>query len=274
MYFVWFHNIYGFIKITGKVFLSELSGSSAHLSNALIIAILYSPAIGMYMYMLIRWILELLEKRFLRALQSGFWVLQVVAFLFFIIGLKLRMDGSTSHLTGQFIAMRDIILIPMVYLPLIYIFPAAKSHRTAWQKKLVLILGGYYLITFSILFTAYLVYFPFYSNINIFYGITAFIHFFMHIPVLLYLHKYLLKYKDELEPHIKQERIDLFSSRYSITNREKEIIILILKGRTNAQIGRELFVATKTVKNNVFNIYRKTGVKNRVQLLNLVQNNN
>jgi DNA-binding NarL/FixJ family response regulator len=57
--------------------------------------------------------------------------------------------------------------------------------------------------------------------------------------------------------------------KYEITQREKEIIDLLLEGKTNKAISKELFLSFYTVKTHIYNIYRKTAVKNRVELTNL-----
>ncbi len=61
------------------------------------------------------------------------------------------------------------------------------------------------------------------------------------------------------------------AARYSISPREREIISLVLRGYSRKEIGERLFISSRTVKNHVYNIYQKTGVVNRVQLLNLFQ---
>jgi DNA-binding NarL/FixJ family response regulator len=57
--------------------------------------------------------------------------------------------------------------------------------------------------------------------------------------------------------------------QYHISNREQEIIQLICQGKSNREIEDELFISLQTVKDHVYNIFKKTGVKNRVQLTNL-----
>jgi DNA-binding CsgD family transcriptional regulator len=59
--------------------------------------------------------------------------------------------------------------------------------------------------------------------------------------------------------------------KYGISPRESDIIRLIAEGKTNREISDELFISLQTVKDHVHRIFRKTGVKNRVQLTNLFQ---
>jgi len=49
-----------------------------------------------------------------------------------------------------------------------------------------------------------------------------------------------------------------------LTDRELEIVRVLARGRTNAEIAAELFLAAGTVKNHVAVIQRKLGVRNRV----------
>lgn len=56
---------------------------------------------------------------------------------------------------------------------------------------------------------------------------------------------------------------------FGITRREKQIIQLIQAGRTNQEIADELFISLATVKDHNNNLFRKCGVRNRVELANL-----
>jgi len=53
-----------------------------------------------------------------------------------------------------------------------------------------------------------------------------------------------------------------------ISEREEEIIELLIKGLSNAQIAEGLFISPKTVKNHIYHIYQKLGIKSRLQLMN------
>jgi DNA-binding CsgD family transcriptional regulator len=59
-------------------------------------------------------------------------------------------------------------------------------------------------------------------------------------------------------------------NKYNITKREMEVINLICLGKTNREIADELFISVDTVKDHNYKIFQKTGVKNRTQLVKLV----
>jgi DNA-binding CsgD family transcriptional regulator len=66
--------------------------------------------------------------------------------------------------------------------------------------------------------------------------------------------------------------LDRFYEKYDISKRETEVVQLICNGKSNQEISESLFISLQTVKDHIYRIYLKTGVKNRVQLTNLIRN--
>jgi DNA-binding CsgD family transcriptional regulator len=58
---------------------------------------------------------------------------------------------------------------------------------------------------------------------------------------------------------------------YGVTAREREILDLICRGKRNQEIADELFVTLQTVKDHNYRLFKKLGVKTRVQAGNLVR---
>jgi DNA-binding CsgD family transcriptional regulator/streptogramin lyase len=69
-----------------------------------------------------------------------------------------------------------------------------------------------------------------------------------------------------------QAGLERFFEKYNISNREQEIIELILKGKSRKEIEKLLFLSHHTVKNHIYNIYQKLGVKNVGQLISVFIN--
>lgn len=53
------------------------------------------------------------------------------------------------------------------------------------------------------------------------------------------------------------------SSRVALSPRETEVLALVARGLSNRAIGNTLFISQKTVKNHLYSIFRKLGVKDR-----------
>ncbi|MEZ5192242.1 MAG: response regulator transcription factor [Nocardioides sp.] len=51
-----------------------------------------------------------------------------------------------------------------------------------------------------------------------------------------------------------------------LTEREEQVLALVARGRTNAEIATELFIAMTTVKTHVASLLAKLGARNRVEI--------
>lgn len=67
------------------------------------------------------------------------------------------------------------------------------------------------------------------------------------------------------------ENLEHFINEFGISNREEEIIQQICEGKSNKEISENLFITLQTVKDHVYRIFLKTGVRNRIQLSNLIR---
>ncbi len=62
-----------------------------------------------------------------------------------------------------------------------------------------------------------------------------------------------------------------FSAAFDISKREEDVVRQVLEGKTNKEIAASLFITVQTVKDHLYRIFQKTGVRSRVQLINLVR---
>lgn len=75
--------------------------------------------------------------------------------------------------------------------------------------------------------------------------------------------RYNLEKKDDLSSVIQVQ----------LTEREKQVLKLIVKGFSNSKIGEELYLSSKTIEKYVSNLLKKTGVNNRTELVSFVYEN-
>ncbi|MFC4913488.1 response regulator [Actinomadura gamaensis] len=59
-----------------------------------------------------------------------------------------------------------------------------------------------------------------------------------------------------------------------LTRREAEVLTLIARGRSNAEIARDLFISEATVKTHINNLFTKAGLRDRAQAVTYAFRNN
>ncbi len=87
------------------------------------------------------------------------------------------------------------------------------------------------------------------------------------VPYLWYRFFWLPYTKDTMTRAAQKTDLAGIAERYRLSPREAEILGCILAGKSNRDIEESLFISYHTVKNHVYNVYRKLGVKTRFELL-------
>ncbi len=161
----------------------------------------------------------------------------------------------------------SMILIIIINLINLLAYPRRNpenEQKEAIQAFGTIFLSGYFLFTLS--------HIDFYI---LHLGIVEFDTFILLIINLcpaVWLHYYYLKYQVKISS--KGESLVFqrnFIDEFDLTRREQEIIELIRDGKSNQEIEDALFISFNTVKNHIYNIYQKTGVNSRTQLLHLIR---
>jgi DNA-binding CsgD family transcriptional regulator len=83
----------------------------------------------------------------------------------------------------------------------------------------------------------------------------------------------LIKHWKKLNSSRLQDKADInrISSEYTLTQRETEILELLLKGKSIKEISREIFISESTVQKHIYSVYKKLKIRNRMQLINFAQ---
>lgn len=75
------------------------------------------------------------------------------------------------------------------------------------------------------------------------------------------------------EKYYAPECLEVFlPERENLTKRENEVLELLKEGKSNYEIGKELFISEATTKKHVSSILGKMGLKNRVEVVIAVNN--
>lgn len=157
------------------------------------------------------------------------------------------------------------------YLILVYLSPLPRlamiQKRTA--RKLyqhytyfVLLYVGYALTTIGSLIVSL-----YFAEVR---AVFIFLFLGFHLMPIMLITSYYEKY-ESVAGGKTRDALQFLKEQFGITPREEEIIGLICEGKSNQEISETLFISLQTVKDHTHRIYTKTGVKNRVQLSNLVR---
>ncbi|ADQ14858.1 response regulator transcription factor [Halanaerobium hydrogeniformans] len=88
-----------------------------------------------------------------------------------------------------------------------------------------------------------------------------------HLYKLFVIHK--LKRENEIN---KEKLIKKSGNQYNLTDREKQVLKLIIQGMSNQEIAAELFISINTVKKHISHLFNKCKVSSRIELIPMVYN--
>ena len=76
---------------------------------------------------------------------------------------------------------------------------------------------------------------------------------------------------DALKDNNKTYKKSNVFEKYKLSDRERDVIVYVLKGYSNKKIADTLFISLSTVKTHIHNAFRKTGSDTRYELIHLIK---
>ncbi|MFC2104476.1 response regulator transcription factor [Bacteroidota bacterium] len=222
-------------------------------------------------YSVFRLVSDLKEKAVSKVVNTLFIVWVSIFGSATLVGIIIFIQESTYDLVfiiHEIWILSMITIIPALFINLI-IFTIKKPHWDNQKRKSVLIFAGYFLIGYLLFALSNLDFYFFQLNIDEYDPILFLI---LNVWPLLWILFYFNKYHNHsLSKTNNQGNLDELFLEYKISERESEIIYLIIKGKSNKEIEQILFISFNTVKNHIYNIYKKLGVSSRSRLIHFVQ---
>jgi len=278
LYFQIFINVFSIYGILGQLIAKRIlrqQVSSFQIIETIghFFAILGIPFLILAWYMFVRLCNELTEKKLSQTFTRSYFFALIFIFLGYgsvIILINLSDYGDElyailSTAISYFYVILEVLVLTMA---LSQLFIRATKIKDENKQKAVRVFASLNLIVFC---TGIILYF-FAHRSHTLAAIHLLVFLSGNIPPLLYWRAYLKKYF--IAP-LPQETDTLtwnqFLGEYKISRREEEVIRQLCEGKTNKEISDVLFISLQTVKDHVYRIYQKTDVKNRVQLINLIQ---
>ncbi|MFC2098675.1 LuxR C-terminal-related transcriptional regulator [Bacteroidota bacterium] len=275
-YYLIFLFVFGIYGIVGsrlmKVFMQNQGMDPGAIDSITqFITFLGIPFLVLSWYMFIRLSHEIVKRKVLALFNLVFF--GIILIVFIAIGILLAKrdmlgDNRYEIIRGMMlIGFTTLSLLVYAY-SLIQLFINSGKFLDHKDRSNIRLFGLFYLI-----FTVGTVGLLNLSHLGIIFSIAFIILLFaIHLLPIFFLSMYLDK--NFIEPAARQKFDDslaAFVSKFEISKRETEVVELICKGQSNQDISDSLFISLQTVKDHIHRIYLKTGVKNRVQLTNLIR---
>ncbi len=160
------------------------------------------------------------------------------------------------------------IEVAVLALGLSRVFGRAKDRENPIERKGIRLFGLIWLLTYS----ASLILFLFSRRFGPSAVVSIIIFFTANLLPLVYWRAHLKKFpaSSPLYPILSQD-LSRFLADFKISRREEDVIRELCAGKSNKEIAQTLFISVQTVKDHIYRVYQKTDVKNRVQLINIIQ---
>lgn len=266
-YFVLVNDLVSLIDILFR-FLPARIGSPAG-GVGLMSGFLVFPLMAAFSILIIDFELALAGLPFSKLLKKacfGYWGLLFIGFLSAEFQWIVHQDmGLTNRLMPFFNAA--IILSGLG--SALFVFLRARAGGEPRERRFARILSGYFFVLFLVFGGLFFGPVRRGSDWNVL--ARSLLGFVYLLPPLALLRARFQETKNALLTRLTgagKALADWLETR-NLSPREREIAARVLEGKSNQAIEKELFISRRTVESHLYNIYRKLGVKNRLQLARL-----
>lgn len=96
----------------------------------------------------------------------------------------------------------------------------------------------------------------------------------MALGLLIWLKPFVVNYYGPPVPATDMRfGLDRVCAEFHLSARERDLLQMIVQGKSNKDIEEKLFISPHTVKNHVYHIFQKTGIKRRGELVSMILQN-
>ena len=230
------------------------------------------PFLALAKFMFLRSITEFFQKKPATTFTIFYFLILTAVFVLFGVYMIRLTYFDLGEYRGFILLQRWVFIgfIWAIYLSAylyILFFSAVISDLPA--KKHIRIFGAWYLVYMVFCITPLALT----GYHEVFKYIFLLIFLSWHLIPILFLNIYLDKYQEpeNILPDDFETRLLAFAEEHEISKRESEVVRLICRGLSNQEISDTLFISLQTVKDHTHRIFVKTGVRNRVQLSNMIR---
>lgn len=278
LYFQIFISVFGIYGILGRLVAKKILQQQVFDVRPVetighFFSLLGIPFLILAWYMFIRLCREIVEKKLSRTFNLIYFF--ALIFIFFGCGsviLLLNLSESKDQYYALFSTAISYLVLTLEILSIALALSQLLIHAYKIQDRNKRKAARTFALLNLIAFCAGIILFIPAQRNNVLAAIHLLVFLAGNIPPVLYWRAYVRKYY--AAPAIQktdEAKLNQFLQEFKISKREKEVIQQLCEGKTNKEISDALFISLQTVKDHIYRIYQKTEVKNRVQLINLIQ---
>lgn len=230
------------------------------------------PFLALAKFMFLRSIIEFFQKKPTPSFILIYFLSLTAAFIIYGV----YMVRLTRFELGEYQKLIQIqrwvfsaFMLTIYLLAYLYILLSSSKVTDLPSKRYIRVFGFWYL-AFMVLCVTPLAFTGYHA---LFRQLFLLIFLSWHLIPILFMNIYLNKFQNpESElPDDFETRLQSFAAEHEISKRECEVVRQICRGLSNQEISDTLFISLQTVKDHIHRIFVKTGVKNRVQLTNMIR---
>ncbi len=189
----------------------------------------------------------------------------------FIIALFLVIPMSLINPGANLANILQILQIAVFYSVLFHtLFVMNKSIKKIANKdikRLLKIIVYLQLFFYPLMFLEKTPFFMNYFPYGV--GIAPAFYFLCNFLWLYFVSRYIYFPEIKIDEHLSE--LENYFRIYSLSKREQEIAALLAEGKSYKEIAGKLFISFETVKTHVNNIYNKSNVAGKIELVNLIK---
>ena len=273
LFFLIAYNISGFTNLIGRNLANEFYHQNPFIRTmtGYSMVLLCFPFFVLTLFFFISFTREIADQGLSHLFMIWYCIIWMAVLVALLLGLKIYIDsGDNRFLKILLNSINYGILMVLLFSLLKLLFQSRWIYNKNRQRGLRF-LAILYIGLFSLYF--YLSQNHISVNLGNFYFILiVIVYFTLNFPPLLYLKYFLEKYftSQTLRPD-EQLYLGSFFNHYDISRQERVVINFILEGRDNLSIAKQLSISGGTVKNHIYNIYKKVDVNSRAKLIQRVK---
>jgi len=250
-------------------FLPDRIGAATGGAGSLMAGFLNFPLMAAFSILVIEFQMALADipfPRLLKRISAVYWGLLFIGFL---VAEFQQIVHNDRGLTDRLMPFFNVAIIVSGLGSALFVFAragVAKDHRS---RRFVRVMCGYFFLVFIVFSILFFVPLRFGSGWIV--VIRSLLGFAYLVPPLIWLQKRFNETKKALLTRLAGAgpALDHLLETRNLSPRERQIVACVLHGKSNKAIEQELFIGRRTVESHLYRIYRKLGVKNRLQLAHL-----